>query len=47
MKELLEYVKRFPDSPVSSLKIRPLPRWVALGADTQLPFACDARAPFT
>ncbi|GAX83717.1 hypothetical protein CEUSTIGMA_g11142.t1 [Chlamydomonas eustigma] len=26
VKELLEYVKKFPDSPVSSLKIRPLPR---------------------
>jgi len=30
VKELLEYVKRFPDSPVSSLKIRPLPRLSAL-----------------
>ncbi len=28
VKELLEYVKKFPDSPVSSLKIRPLPRCV-------------------
>ncbi|GAX72913.1 hypothetical protein CEUSTIGMA_g368.t1 [Chlamydomonas eustigma] len=26
VKELLEYVKKFPDSPVSNLKIRPLPR---------------------
>eukprot|EP00798_Chlamydomonas_sp_ICE-L_P013275 gene13275-19117_t len=25
VKELLEYVKRFPDAPVSSLKIRPIP----------------------
>ncbi|KAG1658546.1 hypothetical protein FOA52_004573 [Chlamydomonas sp. UWO 241] len=30
VKELLEYVKRFPDSPVTGLKIRPLPRLSAL-----------------
>eukprot|EP00798_Chlamydomonas_sp_ICE-L_P001572 gene1572-32957_t len=35
VKELLEYVKRFPDAPVSSLKIRPIPR---LSASTPM---CD------
>ncbi len=28
VKELLEYVKNFPDSPVSNMKIRQLPRYV-------------------